>query len=165
MRTLTNVSVLDYWDGPYRLDEISRFKDGPDYGVYQIYGTHSVLGPDIPLYIGRAEKNSFSERIPAHQEWIQWEPSMANIYIGRLVGTDEMTNARWAEWEEMIRRTEALLIYFCSPPYNSSGIKTLAEYPATIVFNFKRRHRLPLMVSNIYETAPFGDPNFRPYGS
>jgi hypothetical protein len=41
MRPSTNMTVLDLsWDGPYRLDEIAQFNAGPDYGIYQIYGTH-----------------------------------------------------------------------------------------------------------------------------
>jgi hypothetical protein len=79
-------------------------------------------------------------------------------------GSIGISEDRDAEWREMIRRSEALLIYFCAPPYNSSGVKTLTEYKPTIVQNYKRRHRLPPIVSNMYETTPVADPNFKPYG-
>jgi hypothetical protein len=165
VRTLTDVTVLDLlWDGPHPLEEVSKFNSSPDFGIYQIYGTHSVIGPDTLLYIGKAETNSFCQRIPAHKDWIDWEPGTTSVYLGRLSGMDQMTAERDPVWREMISRAESLLIYFCTPPYNSYNIKTLPTYPPTIVLNYRRHHRLPLMVSNIYETTPVWEEHFKPYG-
>jgi hypothetical protein len=55
MRIVNNVTVLDLiWSGPYQLADLVAFKGAEDYGVYQIYGTHGVNGPDSLLYIGMA---------------------------------------------------------------------------------------------------------------
>jgi len=166
MRIANDVRILDLsWDGPFGFDDVAKnFHGSTDYGVYQIYGTHAVFGPDALLYIGMAEKNPFGQRIPDHDHWIDWEPSAARIYLGRLCGTDKMTEAGDAEWCEMIRLAESLLIYFCSPPYNSKNIKTLGDHGPTMVQNFRRYHRLPRIVSNLYETAPVSQPDFKPYG-
>src|SRR5699024_6467310 len=83
------------WAGPYKMGEISSgFKDSSDYGIYQIYATHNVYGPDALLYIGKAQDNSFGERIPAHK-WTEWEASDVEVYLGRIAGFDEMTRDRW----------------------------------------------------------------------
>jgi hypothetical protein len=161
-RRLTDVAVLDLqWEGPFTLEQIGQFDHAHDHGVYQIYGTHNVLGSDTLLYIGMANQRTFAARVPEH-DWIDWEPGSANIYLGRLSGTHQMTEAGWPEWEEMINRAEVLLIFFCSPPYNSFGIRELRPLPPTIIANYRRRHRLPPLVSNIYETAPFD--YLKPYG-
>jgi hypothetical protein len=166
MRMLNDVAVIDVlWDGPFSIEKIATEAHNPyDHGVYQIYGTHAVLGPDTLLYVGQAEAQNFGQRVPqGHTDWIDWEPGAVQVYIGRLAGTDRMTESCYGEWAEMIGRAEALLIYFCSPPYNSSGIRRLRPFGPTLVLNFKRRHRLPLMVSNIYEMSPVTDPSFKPY--
>lgn len=163
-RKITDAAIVDIeWEGPFTLEQIPQFARGQDHGIYQVYGTHNVLGPGTLLYIGQANSQTFAERIPqGHQNWIDWEPGTIEIYLGHLCGTEAMTEANWPIWEAMIDRAEALLIFFCSPPYNSSGIRELHDMPATIVANYKRRHRLPQLVSNIYEMAPFDD--LKPYG-
>ena len=76
MRLLNDVTVLDLsWSGPHSFEEIASFNDSADHGVYQIYGTHNVNGPDSPLYIGEAADQTFIVRIPqGHRDWIDWEP-------------------------------------------------------------------------------------------
>lgn len=45
------------WDGPFKLTEIDTITDDEtDYGIYQIYGSHSVYSGNILLYIGKADK-------------------------------------------------------------------------------------------------------------
>lgn len=166
MRTLAEITAIDIlWDGPYSLEEIAKnFHEVEDYGVYQIYGTHGLLGPDTLLYIGKAEDRQFGKRIPAHKEWIDWEPNNTNVFVGRLSGQNKLEESQTSEWKEMISRAERLLIYYCTPPYNSQHIKTSSSCPPTIVLNYRRHHRLPLMVSNLYETTPVWEKDFRPYG-
>ena len=151
------------WEGPFTPGEIARFDKDPDYGVYQIYGTHNVFGSDALLYIGQAYERTFAHRIPEHDDWISWQAGSTQIYLGRLCGVEPMIQANWPKWKDLVDRAEKTLIYFCSPPYNSSGLRSLRDMPPTIVANYKRRHRLPQIVSNVYESAPFAD--LKPYGS
>jgi hypothetical protein len=163
IRKMNDVAVIDLeWDGPFTLEQIAQFNRGHDYGVYQVYGTHNVFGSDTLLYIGKARDRSFAERISEHKDWIDWEAGSGHVYLGRLCGTEPVIEVNWPAWCEMIDRVEASLIFFCSPAYNSSGLQYLREMPPTIVANYKRRHRLPQLVSNVYEMAPFAD--LKPYG-
>jgi len=54
MGTIPNVNVLKViWDGPHTYDEALTRNTAPvDTGLYQIYGTHGVFGPESILYIG-----------------------------------------------------------------------------------------------------------------
>jgi hypothetical protein len=167
MRSLSEITAIDIlWDGPYSLQDIGKnFFGNEDHGVYQIYGTHAIFGPDTLLYIGKAEDGTFSQRILAHREWIDWEPNNTCVFLGRISGQSDPATLDPIEWKKLISRAEALLIYYCTPPYNSQHIKTLRNEPATIVLNYRRHHRLPLMVSNIYEMTPVWEVTFKPYGS
>ncbi len=145
------------WEGPCSIEEVINKapKAGSDCGVYQIYGTHNIFGPNSLLYIGKAP-DSFRDRISGHQEdWIGWEASEVQVYLGRLGGVDTMPKDRWHEWEKKIDRAERLLIYYCSPPYNSSGKKSHGITEPTIVFNYGRRNCLPMEVSTLYEESNY----------
>lgn len=101
------------WEGPLLMEGIEKLNDSWDYGIYQIYGTHPIFGSDSLLYIGKAQENSFAGRIPAHREWVEWESTPVDIYVGRLGGTEKMLDeTKWAKWNEMIERAEKLLIFF-----------------------------------------------------
>lgn len=151
---LIEVEVLEIiWEGPYKIDEILDKNGAHDYGFYQIYGTHNIHGPETLLYIGKAQDRPFAERVPEHKDWIEWEPSEIKVYLGRLGGTDNMTEERYKEWEEKIDRAERLLIYFSAPPYNSKGLKSYGEIKPTVILNFHKRNRLPLEMSTLYESS------------
>jgi hypothetical protein len=162
MRTVGDVTVIDIvWEGPRTLVEVEQNGHGDtDYGIYQIYGTHNS-GADQLLYIGRATDNKFGVRVPWIHEWADWEPKSVEIYLGRLGSIQPIppTLPAQEEWGEWICRAETMLVYFTSPPFNSSGIRSLPELPdaPTVILNFARRHRLPAVVSNLYEKSPVGD--------
>lgn len=155
------------WDGPFGVEDVvSRMHGAADYGIYQLYGTHSVHGADSLLYIGKAQERSFGQRLREHQnEWTEWEASGVTAYLGRLGGTTVMTKDRWPEWEDQIARAERLLIYFCSPPYNSSGVKTFSSMRPTMVLNHKRRYRLPQEISTLLWTTTIGTAAWKVFGS
>jgi len=170
MRSIERATVLDVlWQGPHSLEDACKADTSEDYGLYQVYGTHAVLGSDCLLYIGLTkdggEKRRFGQRFLEHaEEWIKWENLITGIYLGRLGGIEPIDESRHKEWGDMIARAESLLIYYCSPPYNSKGIKQIDKTaPPTIVMNFGRRHRLPMIVSNLYEQSPVDDDVFKPY--
>lgn len=127
------------WRGPFSVDEVCTSEKGK--GVYQIYGLHPVFGPDSLLYIGMT-KDNFSSRFSQHKEWLEEEPSNIQIFLGELVeGYDD----------SIIGRAEQLLIYQCSPPYNSSNINSCNFLEKEeVVLNLKKRNQLPTAVSSLY---------------
>lgn len=155
------------WDGPFPVEDVvARMHRAADYGVYQLYGTHSVQGADTLLYVGKAQERPFGQRLSEHQSaWIEWEASGVTAYLGRLGGMTAMTEDRWPEWNDKIARAERLLIYFCSPPYNSSGEKTFSSMRPSILLNHKRRHRLPQEISTLLWTTGIGTPAWKIFGS
>jgi hypothetical protein len=151
--------IVIKWEGPLKINDVLKTKNkAEDCGIYQIYGTHNVFGPDTLLYIGQAPQ-SFADRISSHEdEWIKWEPVDVNIYLGRLGGYNGVSDK---EWDLRITQAEQLIIYFCSPPYNR--IKTFNMKESVILLNYGKRHRLPLMYSTLYESeAP--KENWKEYG-
>ena len=159
------------WEGPLPMKYVeTKLNRAWDCGVYQIYGTHTIFGPDSLLYIGKA-RDCFAERIPAHIEWTDWESRPVRVYVGRLgggKGTEDMGDkSRWGEWTTMINAAEKLLIYYTSPPYNSSGIRNLSLVTPTLVINYKHRNRLPYAVTNwewIHETDSEAWKKWRVFG-
>ncbi len=141
------------WDGPYNLDEIKGLKTDKDYGLYQIYGTHNVNGPNSLLYIGQANYQKLATRITQHENWIEWEYSYLDIYIGRLGGIDKIDPKKW---EQQIDIAEKLLIYYCAPPYNTGNRRNYGDdIKDTIIINFGKKNRLPMEVSTFYNDSSF----------
>ena len=108
------------WDGAYAMDRTKELLSEEDYGIYQIYGRHVVFGKDSLLYVGKAVKQSFGERIKDHEYWLG-DVSGLEIYVGRIYAKDYKDNA---DWEDLVCQCESLLIYWHSPPYNSQHINT-----------------------------------------
>ena len=155
------------WDGPHEITTVCSVATAPgDYGVYQIYGTHNVLGSDTLLYIGKAGHRPFATRLEEHRkEWISWEPSRTSVFLGRLGGADQMTEDRWPEWNQQIDIAERILIYYCAPPYNSSGLSGFPDNtPDTLVLNFGQRHRLPPELSTFWHRGSWAAKLFKAYG-
>jgi hypothetical protein len=94
---------------------------------------------------------------------MDYEPGEQKIYLGRVSGTETVSEADYPVWTSMIFDAEALLIYHCSPPYNSSGVAVLRNMPLSLVVNHGRRHRLPALVGEIYRLAPYYE-NLKPLG-
>ncbi len=107
------------WDGPYNLEETKKLKSEKDYGIYQIYGRHVVFGRASLLYIGKAVKQSFGERL-GEQSWL-YDLSGLEVYIGRIYEEDYKDDS---DWEDIVSQCETLLIYWHSPPYNSQNINS-----------------------------------------
>lgn len=141
------------WDGPYVMDEIIEKMDGDtDYGVYQIYGTHNINGPNTLLYIGKVEEQTFSQRFKQHEDWLSWEPSELQVYVGRIGGIKQPDDE---DWVQAIADAERLLIYYCAPPYNSSNINKYGDIESTIILNHGKKNALPLEVSTLYEESDY----------
>ena len=149
---MKEINIIEiWWEGPFTKKEVQNEHDSDDkdYGIYQIYGTHNISGPNTLLYIGKASEQTFAKRIKQH-DWTEWESTETKFFIGRLGGLENIDEN---EWKRQIDNAERLLIYFCTPSYNSSGIVKYDEMPETIVFNLNKNNRLPLEVSTLYEKA------------
>ena len=107
------------WEGPLSLDEVKELDDeDEDYGLYQIYGRHIIFGDDSLLYIGKTQQ-TFSHRFAEHAGWLEEEEEVF-VHVGRINKEDY----DGADRQQVIKDTEALTIYWHSPPYNSSNIDT-----------------------------------------
>ena len=145
-------SIKIEWEGPfcldYVIDELNR-KD--DYGLYQIYGTHIIFGPDSGadnlLNIGMTGPYStFSKRLKQKKaDWIWYNLEHGgeiSIYIAR----------RPSMSEKEIKLVEALEIYWHSPPYNGEHIDSIDNYresPLQIV-NKGSRFKLLERIDNVH---------------
>jgi hypothetical protein len=157
---LTTIHLI--WDGPKLITEAFSDTADSDFGLYALYGTHSVYGPDTLLYVGQSNLNTFGPRLRRHYEiWARWEPSDVKVYLGRVAGWNPVSDEKWGI---LIDHAEALTIYFTSPAYNSHRIKELKLTQPITQFNHGRRHRIPLCISNIPELVDMKDPTFAVYG-
>lgn len=150
MRNLTTIEI--FWQGPMNESDIKRLNTGKDYGLYQIYGTHNIFGANTLLYIGQANDQTFATRIAQHKEWLEWGYSDTQFFIGRLGGVEKINNEEWAK---NIDIAERLLIYHCSPPYNTKNLNDYGDIKQTLVLNFGKKNVLPLEVSTLYNESAF----------
>lgn len=141
------------WQGPFTLEEIKQFDTEIDYGVYQIYGTHNILGPDTLVYIGQAIDRTFSKRLP-ERDWIKWDFAEYKIYIGRLGSSKPCT---LNEWNKDIDIAERILIDYCQPPFNSQCLNGLSESIESNIniLNFSKRFRLPLVITSSWRQSSY----------
>jgi hypothetical protein len=147
--TLNKIEIL--WDGPFTLEQIKGFNKSDDYGLYQIYGTHSIYGIDTLLYIGKAQEQKFCVRIPQHQNWLAKEINEIKFYIGKLGESQSENNETdFNFWGKNIDIAERLLLYFSAPAYNSSSLNQYGEVEQTIVLNLGKKMLLPFEVSSTY---------------
>jgi hypothetical protein len=146
------------WQGPLTIEEALKLSSTSDYGLYQIYGTHSVTGPNTLLYVGQANDRNFSRRLADHEKvWLRWEPDPVRIYVGRIA--DPLGSPLSDEgWADMITRAEAVTIYFVGPAYNNTYIRKL-------IVNHLQRCRLPGSITNLGEIHIPGGKGFKPVDS
>lgn len=167
---MTKIEI--WWNGPYTIEEVQEFNaDHADFGIYQIYGTHNISGPNTLLYIGKADKQTFAKRIRQHDNWTQWEKNPVQVYLGKL-GSDKplpkYNTKAWDKyceiWSDEIDCAERLLIFHCKPPYNTQFLQSYGNVHDTIVLNFDKRHRLPMEVSTFLYESSFWEIGWNVYG-
>lgn len=112
------------WEGPFSHEGLKSLNSDWDYGVYQIYGTHTVYGAGVLLYIGMAAKQTFGVRIPQEGWPSNQDGNRVEIYVGRLSGSTTPENE---EWNKQISQVENLLIYAHAPATNSKNIQAIRE--------------------------------------
>ena len=151
---------LTHKDGNIELKKLMKEagpQTNPDddnfYGIYQIYGTHPIFGPNSLLYIGKADFQETGTRLNQHCEWLEKEPDAVNIYCGFIMG-DKTFSIDEAEecWSPLIDIAEKMLIYVCSPPYNSQHVYKAPQEckeDNILLFNWGKSARLPYVVSSV----------------
>lgn len=127
------------WEGPFTLKQALELNSSHDFGLYQYYGDHPVYGENVLLYIGKAVKQTFSQRLSQHN-WHLWVSSPVQLYLGRIFAEEEIPES---EWESRISLAEKVLIYSHSPAFNTSNLNKIADSNTQAhVYNWGRRKSL-----------------------
>jgi hypothetical protein len=143
------------WKGPYtRREVIDQFGnsgfppeyDGDDYGLYQVYGRH-ILAGDTLLYVGKADRQTFSRRFKQHEAWPHSDKAKGQrVYLGRIkvIPRRHRRQDKWKKWEEDIHLAERIIIRKYSPNYNSSNIarKPKLSHETVVLLHQGDRKRL-----------------------
>src|SRR6266478_672352 len=105
------------WEGPFSFEKAKQSSSDSDWGVYQIYGCHPVYGSEVLLYIGKAEKQYFGNRL-TQETWWEYlsDHKRTEIYFGRLAGVKAPDDSTW---NRHIDLAERLLIYAHRPAWNA----------------------------------------------
>lgn len=105
------------WDGPFSRNELEKFNDTKDRGIYQVYGKHPLSNLSCLLYIGLTSSQRFGSRILQHGWCLGTsDANRHEYYLGRLIGE---TTPPEEDWSKMIDMAERLLICAHFPLYNS----------------------------------------------
>lgn len=164
MKELTTIKLIEIvWSGPYTEENIIDLKSSSDYGLYQIYGTHQIFGTDSLLYIGKSSEQLFADRLNQHNNWLTLEQSKTVIYVGKLGSSSDIISDD--AWNYEINIAEKLLVYHCSPPYNSQFINSVnySTDENIVVLNFGLRQKLPFQVSTLAAKAYKANNDWKPY--
>jgi hypothetical protein len=152
----TTLELNVEWAGPHSItDVLKEFNrggvapdyNGPDYGLYQIYGRHILGGDGTLLYIGKAIQQTFSSRFTAHRSWIEKEDGIS-IYLDRAYDQKRHSpglDNEWSVWVKDLSIAECVLIYKYSPNYNSVSITeppVLSPYGAVILNHSGSKNKL-----------------------
>lgn len=152
------------WEGPYSFTEVCSKYEKTDYGVYQIYGTHNILGENILVYIGKTEEQTFSSRFQnADRKWIKLEFHEFKIFLGKL-GSE--TSCSEVEWNKEIDTAERVLIDYCHPPYNSKK-KDLISGVANdvVILNNGKRAKLPFTITTLWRESSLAKGKWKSFNS
>ena len=157
------------WEGPISKKEFESENklnnEKIDYGIYQIYGMHPISGPDTLLYIGKADQDVFSVRLNDHFSRSDFDFAETKIYAGRIskesLGSPEFNEDKKLddEWSCLIDKIEKILIYFCSPPYNTQCLSNHAVKEEIIILNYHNIARLPYTISNLWTGKKINTPH------
>jgi len=153
------------WQGPLSYDQLPLLRDEQiDYGIYQIYGSHPVYGSDVLLYIGKAQDQTFGQRL-LQESWSLWNRDSARIqiYIGRLSGS---ATPESADWSAQISLVEKLLIYAHGPAANTSNLNSIPnECTPLHILNWGQFRDLMAEVSGARWSSRFDEiQNWAAYG-
>ena len=114
-RTPLNISFTQLflaWERPFSKEEIDSKNGSDDHGLYQIYCHHLVFGAGTLVYISKAEKQTFAQRLNRHWEnWAKYESDVSFRLARRGVATRQE--------KQLLSDAEMLTVYWHTPLYNS----------------------------------------------
>jgi hypothetical protein len=76
------------WNGPIPIAEAFDYNGPRDYGLYAIYGTHAILGPEVLLYVGQ---------------------SAVRVHLGRIGDWDLASDKQWSRLIDQAEAFDDLL--------------------------------------------------------
>jgi hypothetical protein len=133
-----------------------------EYGLYQIYSSHLIYGPNSLVYIGKAYDQPILKRLKSHNDyWFNEESDEVTVYIGKLIVERlqfELLSKEEIDkiWRKQVDDAEKLLIFNCAPAYNSNSIVDhRIENKDLILFNYGKRGQLPLELSTLYDNSVY----------
>lgn len=134
------------WEGPFTYDEVKGHNKPTDQGIYVAFGPHNVYGDRVPLYIGKAQDQTFAVRIPNHldEDWYCDE----EFYLGRLGGSDIPADNNWLKDIDYV---ESKMIQYCLPSWNSQKLRntmTPEDGEAIIINNGLRIKGFPRILAD-----------------
>ncbi len=133
------LSIHIIWEGPYTYEDAIKLNSESDYGLYQFYGDHIMYGNDTLLYLGKAEKQTFGQRISQHN-FHQWTSSCSTIYIGKIASNVVLDVS---EWRSQIDLSERIILQSHAPTFNSASLNNINHSGEdTRVLNWGKRKRL-----------------------
>jgi hypothetical protein len=125
---MKNIEIvhLEWKEFPFNDDIYNNFNGKSDYGIYQIYGDHPVYGENILLYIGKAQDQTYSQRLNGHNDFNETHiPKFRRIHLSYFYKTDDVNYKNWGESIDIVER---LLINSHFPAYNSQDVKGIIDF-------------------------------------
>ena len=131
---VSTMEIQVRWEGPFTCEVVrDKASDDDSYGLYQIYGVHSVYSPNaetgVLLYVGMTTHQTFAPRLGQHWDsWLKAEASV-EIRLGRLdkgCYDDKNRDGHWGDWCRKVDLAERLTIWQHCPSYNSQYV---ASFP------------------------------------
>lgn len=127
------------WYGPFKLEEVTEFREGSDYGLYAITRKWGS-SPERLLYIGLVYWQDFGKRLSQHyRDWLT-DARGVGVRLGYL----ELEIGQRTSFER-IRDAENLLICYLQPPENTQGVQTYSGRDLCIL-NSGARGRIPKQI-------------------
>jgi hypothetical protein len=133
----------------YDWNDWSTHESEKDYGIYQIYGNHSVYGDNSLLYIGKTKKQTYSKRINGHKDFDASQVSkFTKLHLSYFCKIDDLSEANW---DEAIDLVETVFIRAHSPALNSQNVMGFLEKdtPNILIYNWGERGSLLPEVSTL----------------
>lgn len=139
-----------HWYGPFPIEESEiggSFERDESFVLYLICGTHGLYGRNIPLYIGKTERD-LSKRVKEHfNSWLKYEPDAVFIFTACFHQFDK--GGKWDDLPDdysypddvnLITDVENLLIFGHNPVYNRRQVMTLPKISHDLrIFNTGKR--------------------------
>lgn len=139
--------------------DLDQLNEGHHYGIYQIYGTHPIYGKDSLLYIGKAQDQTFGNRLKQHWDFdVNHFSEISYLHIGMIQKWDGYANH--VNWGDVINDIERVLIVANCPAFNSIGIKGTVEtkyIEHLLVINWGNYGRMLPEVSSLKYSSKYWD--------